>query len=291
MHVRVAKRSTYVAHRNARNSILGHWWAHWRSRSRVQILRGSHHLPRYSARADRVLVEPPIPRHRARIPGLGIGSRHGCTVGVGGGSGGDIDMGFCTCCRILCEQRQVRRVKEQVCRRKVGRSSSLGDTHVSVVHRERVTSTHDTHVADKRHSRMLPSVVAQRSIPTRHPVNTCLPVATLASRKKSWGHAFTMPTLVFFKAHPTRQFHNAGSRRRYVQTVLSVRARNSGGTTGNSCYTFISSKNAFGLDRTGLDWIRLDSTGSERPRDISEAGTFHLFFFSSFIFFHFRTVV
>lgn len=121
---------------------------------------------------------------------------------------------------------------------------------------------------------MLPSVVAQRSIPTRHPVNTCLPVATLASRKKSWGHAFTMPTLVFSKAHPTRQFHNAGSRRRYRQC-----ARNSGGTTGNSCYTFISSKNAFGLDRTGLDWIRLDSTGSERPRDISEAGTFHLFFF------------
>lgn len=61
--------------------------------------------------------------------------------------------------------------------------------------------------------------------------------------------------------------------------MLSVRARNSGGTTGNSCYKFISSKNAFGLDRTGLDWIRLDSTGSERPRDISEAGTFHLFFF------------
>lgn len=83
-----------------------------------------------------------------------------------------------------------------------------------------------------------------------------------------------MPTLVFSKAHPTRQFHNAGSRRRYRQC-----ARNSGGTTGNSCYTFISSKNAFGLDRTGLDWIRLDSTGSERPRDISEAGTFHLFFF------------
>lgn len=146
MHVRVAKRSTYVAHRNARNSILGHWWAHWRSRSRVQILRGSHHLPRCSARADRVLVDPPIPRHRARIPGLGIGSRHGCTVGVGGGSGGDIDMGFCTCCRILCEQRQVRRVKEQVCRRKVGRASSLGDTHVSVVHRERVTSTHTSRI-------------------------------------------------------------------------------------------------------------------------------------------------
>lgn len=122
---------------------------------------------------------------------------------------------------------------------------------------------------------MLPSVVAQRSIPTRHPVNTCLPVATLASRKKSWGHAFTMPTLVFSKAHPTRQFRNAGSRRRYRQC-----ARNSGGTTGNSCYTFISSKNAFGLDRTGLDWIRLDGTGSERPRDISEADTFHLFFFS-----------
>lgn len=159
MHVRVAKRSTYVAHRNARNSILGHWWAHWRSRSRVQILRGSHHLPRYSARADRVLVEPPIPRHRARIPGLGIGSRHGCTVGVGGGSGGDIDMGFCTCCRILCEQRQVRRVKEQVCRRKVGRASSLGDTHVSVVHRERVTSTHDT-THDTRHTSRINVTVA-----------------------------------------------------------------------------------------------------------------------------------
>lgn len=82
-----------------------------------------------------------------------------------------------------------------------------------------------------------------------------------------------MPTLVFSKAHPTRQFHNAGSRRRYRQC-----ARNSGGTTGNSCYTFISSKSAFGLDRTGLDWIGLDSTGSERPREISEAGTFHLFF-------------
>jgi len=25
-------------------------------------------------------------------------------------------------------------------------------------------------------------------------------------------------------------------------------------------------------------WIGLDSTGSERPREISEAGTFHLFF-------------
>jgi len=35
-----------------------------------------------------------------------------------------------------------------------------------------------------------------------------------------------------------------------------------------------------GLDWTGLDWIRLDGTGSERPRDISEADTFHLFFFS-----------
>jgi hypothetical protein len=33
------------------------------------------------------------------------------------------------------------------------------------------------------------------------------------------------------------------------------------------------------LDRTGLDWIGLDSTGSEHPREISEAGTFHLFFF------------
>lgn len=283
MHVRVAKRSTYVAHRNARNSILGHWWAHWRSRSRVQILRGSHHLPRYSARADRVLVEPPIPRHRARIPGLGIGSRHGCTVGVGGGSGGDIDMGFCTCCRILCEQRQVRRVKEQVCRRKVGRASSLGDTHVSVVHRERVTSTHDTthdtHVADKRHSRMLPSVVAQRSIPTRHPVNTCLPVATLASRKKA-GDMLSRCQLWYFPRHtPLGSSTMPGLADATDSAEWCARTRNSGGTTGNSCYKFISSKNAFGLDRTGLDWIRLDSTGSERPRDISEAGTFHLFFF------------
>ena len=37
-----------------------------------------------------------------------------------------------------------------------------------------------------------------------------------------------------------------------------------------------------GLDWTGLDWTAL---GPERPREISEAGTFHLFFFSHRLFF------
>jgi hypothetical protein len=83
--------------------------------------------------------------------------------------------------------------------------------------------------------------------------------------------------LVFSKAHPTRQFHNAGSRRRYRQC-----ARNSGGTTGNSCYTFISSKSAFGLDRTGLDWTGLNwtalvpSTHETFPRRVP-----FIYFFSS----------
>jgi hypothetical protein len=124
---------------------------------------------------------------------------------------------------------------------------------------------------------MLPSVVAQRSIPTRHPVNTCLPVATLASRKKSWGHAFTMPTLVFSKAHPTRQFHNAGSRRRYRQCArATVGVRQEIRVT--RLYRARMPSGWIGLDWTGLDWIGLDSTGSECPREISEAGTFHLFF-------------
>jgi len=126
---------------------------------------------------------------------------------------------------------------------------------------------------------MLPSVVAQRSIPTRHPVNTCLPVATLASRKKA-GDMLSRCQLWYFPRHtPLGSSTMPGLADATDSAEWCARTRNSGGTTGNSCYTFISSKSAFGLDRTGLDWIRLDSTGSERPRDISEAGTFHLFFF------------
>ena len=88
-----------------------------------------------------------------------------------------------------------------------------------------------------------------------------------------------MPTLVFSKAHPTRQFHNAGSRRRYRQC-----ARNSGGTTGNSCYTFISSKNAFGLDRTGQHWFRAPT------RDF-RGGYLSSIFFSSFFFLPYRGMI
>jgi hypothetical protein len=73
-----------------------------------------------------------------------------------------------------------------------------------VVHRERVTSTHDTthdtHVADKRHSRMLPSVVAQRSIPTRHPVNTVY--RSLHSlRAKKAGDMLSRCQLWYFPRH------------------------------------------------------------------------------------------
>jgi hypothetical protein len=128
---------------------------------------------------------------------------------------------------------------------------------------------------------MLPSVVAQRSIPTRHPVNTVY--RSLHSlRAKKAGDMLSRCQLWYFPRHtPLGSSTMPGLADATDSAEWCARTRNSGGTTGNSCYKFISSKNAFGLDRTGLDWIRLDSTGSERPRDISEAGTFHLFFFSS----------
>ena len=64
-----------------------------------------------------------------------------------------------------------------------------------------------------------------------------------------------------------------------------ARTRNSGGTTGNSCYKFISSKNAFGLDRTGLDRIGLDSTGSRAPTRDFRGGYLSSIFFSHRLFF------
>jgi hypothetical protein len=96
-----------------------------------------------------------------------------------------------------------------------------------------------------------------------------------------------MPTLVFSKAHPTRQFHNAGSRRRYVQTVLSVcmRARATVGVRQEIRVTRLYRARVpsgwIGLDWTGLDWTALVPSTHERfPRRVP----FIYFFF-------FRTVV
>jgi hypothetical protein len=131
---------------------------------------------------------------------------------------------------------------------------------------------------------MLPSVVAQRSIPTRHPVNTCLPVATLASRKKA-GDMLSRCQLWYFPRHtPLGSSTMPGLADATDSAEWCARTRNSGGTTGNSCYKFISSKNAFGLDRTGQHWFRAPT------RDF-RGGYLSSIFFSSFFFLPYRGMI
>ena len=130
---------------------------------------------------------------------------------------------------------------------------------------------------------MLPSVVAQRSIPTRHPVNTCLPVATLASRQKKLGTCFHDANFGIFQGTP----HSAVPQCRVsptLQTVLSgVRARATVGVRQEirvtSLYRARMPSGWIGLDWIGFDWTALVPSAHETfPRRVP----FIYFFFSPF---------
>jgi hypothetical protein len=162
------KSSTYVAHRNARNSILGHWWAGARHGGPLvkvpksipdsESPRGSYHLPRYSAgAAKRSGCKWSCPTRERRQKFLVLVTSRlaaGCDRWTGHKDfwGGALSATWGCCarvcgilfwCRIMSGIWQSRsEFVERGMYRKVGRERARtlsADKHASVVHRVLVT--------------------------------------------------------------------------------------------------------------------------------------------------------